>query len=138
MTVGVPEVRGIVWSLLSDYIPIDQEIKEDTLIRKREEYVGIVDHYFGECTMETTVQDLANKIEDMSSYETLNFKQIKIDVYRTQPEVELFSSQQMQTMLIRILFAWTMRHPASAYVQGINDLAAPMLLVFLTAAVDKK
>lgn len=31
-----------------------------------------------------------------------------------------------------------MRHPASAYVQGINDLAAPMLLVFLTAAVDKK
>ena len=84
------------------------------------------------------MQDLANKIEDMSSYETLNFKQIKIDVYRTQPEVELFSSQQMQTMLIRILFAWTMRHPASAYVQGINDLAAPMLLVFLTAAVAKK
>jgi len=41
-------------------------------------------------------------------------------------------------MLIRILFAWTMRHPASAYVQGINDLAAPMLLVFLTAAVAKK
>ena len=31
-----------------------------------------------------------------------------------------------------------MRHPASAYVQGINDLAAPMLLVFLTAAVTKK
>ena len=44
----------------------------------------------------------------------------------------------MQTMLIRILFAWTMRHPASAYVQGINDLAAPMVLVFLTAAVAAK
>ena len=42
--------------------------------------------------MEQTVQDLANKIEDMSSYETLNFKQIKIDVYRTQPEVDLYSS----------------------------------------------
>jgi len=41
-------------------------------------------------------------------------------------------------MLIRILFAWTMRHPASAYVQGINDLAAPMVLVFLTAAVSTK
>ena len=40
-------------------------------------------------------------------------------------------------MLIRILFAWTMRHPASAYVQGINDLAAPMVLVFLTAAVAR-
>lgn len=105
-----------MWSLLSDYIPIDQEIKDDTLQRKREEYTGIVRHYFEEATMEQTVQDLANKIEDMSSYETLNFKQIKIDVYRTQPEVELFSSQLIQTMLIRILFAWTMRHPASAYV----------------------
>ena len=31
-----------------------------------------------------------------------------------------------------------MRHPASAYVQGINDLAAPMLLVFLTEEVNKK
>jgi len=89
---GVPHVRGIVWSLLSDYIPIDQEIKDDTLARKREEYIGIVRHYFDGAAMETTVQDLANKIEDMSSYETLNFKQIKIDVYRTQPEVELFSS----------------------------------------------
>lgn len=35
-------------------------------------------------------------------------------------------------MMIRILFSWTMRHPASGYVQGINDLAAPLILVFLT------
>ncbi len=34
--------------------------------------------------------------------------------------------------MIRILFSWTMRHPASGYVQGINDLAAPLILVFLT------
>ena len=93
--IGVPEVRGTIWSLLSDYIPIDQEIADDTLGRKREEYIGMVRHYFEGATIETTVQDLANKVEDMSSYETLNFKQIKIDVYRTQPEVDLFSSQQM-------------------------------------------
>jgi hypothetical protein len=35
-------------------------------------------------------------------------------------------------MMIRILFSWSMRHPASGYVQGINDLAAPLLLVYLT------
>lgn len=39
-------------------------------------------------------------------------------------------------MLIRILFIWSMRHPASAYVQGINDLAAPFILVFLSARVE--
>ena len=89
----VPEVRGMVWSLLSDYIPIDQEIKEDTLSRKRDEYIGIIRHYFEEVNKDQTVADLAAKIEDMSAYETQNFKQIKIDVYRTQPDVELFSSQ---------------------------------------------
>ena len=29
-----------------------------------------------------------------------------------------------------------MRHPASAYVQGINDFAAPFILVFLAARVE--
>ena len=31
----------------------------------------------------------------------------------------------------RILFTWGMRHPASGYVQGINDLVTPFFLVFL-------
>lgn len=65
-----------------------------------------------------------------------NFRQIKIDVIRTQPEVNLFSLQPLQTMMIRILFIWSMRHPASAYVQGINDLAAPLILVFLGSIVQ--
>jgi hypothetical protein len=29
-----------------------------------------------------------------------------------------------------------MRHPASGYVQGINDLAAPLILVFLSEFVN--
>ena len=40
-------------------------------------------------------------------------------------------------MLIRILFTWAVRHPASAYVQGINDLCAPLMLVFLSEYVIK-
>lgn len=38
-------------------------------------------------------------------------------------------------MMIRILFIWAVRHPASAYVQGINDLCAPLLLVFISEYV---
>ncbi len=34
--------------------------------------------------------------------------------------------------LIRVLYIWAIRHPASGYVQGINDLAVPFLLVFLS------
>ena len=40
-------------------------------------------------------------------------------------------------MMIRILFTWAIRHPASAYVQGINDLCAPLILVFLSEYILK-
>lgn len=38
--------------------------------------------------------------------------------------------------MIRLLFIWSMRHPASGYVQGINDLVAPFILVFLAEYID--
>lgn len=90
----------------------------------------MVEHYFGSVSYDNQ-QDLFKKRE-MSAYEVKSIKQIRIDVYRTQPEIKLFSTQPIQIMMIRILFTWTMRHPASGYVQGINDLAAPLILVYLT------
>ena len=36
-----------------------------------------------------------------------------------------------QRCLERILYVWAIRHPASGYVQGINDLATPFFQVFL-------
>ncbi|KTG04831.1 hypothetical protein cypCar_00008908, partial [Cyprinus carpio] len=35
----------------------------------------------------------------------------------------------------RILFIWAIRHPASGYVQGINDLVTPFFVVFLSEFV---
>ena len=35
-------------------------------------------------------------------------------------------------MLTRILFAFSARAPESEYVQGINDLCAPLLVVFMS------
>lgn len=37
----------------------------------------------------------------------------------------------------RILYIWAIRHPASGYVQGINDLLTPLYVVFLSAHVGK-
>ncbi|TFY60549.1 hypothetical protein EVJ58_g5076 [Rhodofomes roseus] len=36
----------------------------------------------------------------------------------------------------RILYVWAIRHPASGYVQGINDLATPFFQVFLSTYID--
>uniref|UniRef100_A0AC11DFH5 TBC1 domain family member 22A n=1 Tax=Ovis aries TaxID=9940 RepID=A0AC11DFH5_SHEEP len=36
----------------------------------------------------------------------------------------------------RILFIWAIRHPASGYVQGINDLVTPFFVVFICEYID--
>jgi hypothetical protein len=40
-----------------------------------------------------------------------------------------------QRSLERILYVWATRHPASGYVQGINDLVTPFFQVFLSAYI---
>mmetsp|Transcript_5500 Transcript_5500/g.6236 ORF Transcript_5500/g.6236 Transcript_5500/m.6236 type:complete len:208 (+) Transcript_5500:368-991(+) len=72
----------------------------------------------------------------MSTYEVDSYKQIIIDVKRTHPG-EAFSSKLSKDMLTRTLFVWAFKHPASGYVQGINDLAAAFVYVFLAEEIDK-
>lgn len=43
----------------------------------------------------------------------------------------LFQDAAIQKSLLRILYVWAIRHPASGYVQGINDLVTPFFAVFL-------
>lgn len=51
------------------------------------------------------------------------------------PHVPLFQQKLVQDMFERILFIWAIRHPASGYVQGINDLVTPFFIVFLQEAL---
>lgn len=143
---SIPQMRCQSWKLLLDYTPIDTGQLESTLERKRQEYYDIVNKYFGDfdnTSVANLVQDgqskpvHRHKLLSLSEFEKKNFKQIKIDVLRTQPDLKVFACEQMQSMLIRILFTWAVRHPASGYVQGINDLCAPLLLVFLSEYVMK-
>jgi hypothetical protein len=58
-------------------------------------------------------------------------KQISVDVPRTMPEYKLFSYERIRKMMLRLLYVWSMRHPASGYVQGFNDLCTPFFAIFL-------
>lgn len=69
-----------------------------------------------------------NRFED-------EYSQIVIDVKRTTPH-EVFSSKRVKNMLTRVLFIWMFKHQASGYVQGINDLAATLMYVFLQEKCD--
>ncbi|KAL1493307.1 hypothetical protein ABEB36_011386 [Hypothenemus hampei] len=114
---GIPvKVRGITWRLLSGYLPINLERRDGVLERKRHDYWTLVEKYY------YTEHDELNR--DIQH-------QINIDVPRMNPTILLFQQKIVQVMFERILFIWAIRHPASGYVQGINDLVTPFFVVFL-------
>ncbi|CAJ1970158.1 unnamed protein product [Cylindrotheca closterium] len=118
---GVPrEFRGMAWKIMLGYLPTNASRRANTLKRKRMEYKdAIAQHY-----------DIDDNARTLQEQETL--RQVLVDVPRTAPEIALFRNERIKRILGRLLYIWAMRHPASSYVQGINDLATPLIAVFLS------
>ncbi|KAJ9475639.1 GTPase-activating protein GYP1 [Pseudozyma hubeiensis] len=119
---GVPdELRPMVWQLLLGYLPAVASVRASTLSRKRAEYAAGVELAFA---------------KGIAALDQAIWHQIHIDVPRTNPGIRLWQRQATQRSLERILYVWAIRHPASGYVQGINDLATPFFEVFLSSYID--
>ncbi|XP_017074707.1 TBC1 domain family member 22B [Drosophila eugracilis] len=119
---GVPrKMRAVSWRLLSKYLPPSSERRMAVLESKRQGYQDLRHNYFRVDSQDETQQD--------------TYRQIHIDVPRMNPQIPLFQQQLVQEMFERILFIWAIRHPASGYVQGINDLVTPFFIVFLQEAL---
>lgn len=130
---GIPqEVRAMSWQLLLGYLPPSGERRIATLERKRKEYLDAVRQAFDRGTSfnspagKGTLGGNARRGLDEALWH-----QISIDVPRTSPHLKLYSYEATQRSLERILYVWAIRHPASGYVQGINDLVTPFWQVFL-------
>lgn len=110
----------MVWKLLVGYLPTNQARRQQTLLRKRSEYKdAMAQHY-----------DIDDNSRTVQEQETL--RQVLVDVPRTAPDIPLFRNERIKRALARLLYIWAMRHPASSYVQGINDLATPLFAAFLS------
>lgn len=122
---GVPsKYRADVWQMLLGYLPTNKTRRITALQRKRKEYTDLVNTYF---TMGQT---------DRTKQDEENHSQILIDLPRTSPNVAFFQQNIVQNAMERILYIWSIRHPASGYVQGMNDLLTPLLLVSLQPFVE--
>ncbi|RYP13314.1 hypothetical protein DL765_006937 [Monosporascus sp. GIB2] len=123
---GVPEeVRAMTWQLLLSYLPTSSERRVATLERKRKEYLDGVRQAFERGGTNPAPTGRSRGLDEAI------WHQISIDVPRTNPHIELYSYEATQRSLERILYLWAIRHPASGYVQGINDLVTPFWQVFL-------
>ncbi|KAF3973149.1 hypothetical protein CMV_003409 [Castanea mollissima] len=122
---GIPDyMRPDVWRLLLGYAPPNSDRKEGILRRKRLEYLDCVSQYYD-------IPDTERSDDEINM-----LRQIAVDCPRTVPDVSFFQEPQVQKSLERILYTWAIRHPASGYVQGINDLATPFLVVFLSEYLE--
>lgn len=112
---GIPSsLRALVWPILVGYFPMNKSTRSSVIDRKRKEYTNSITRLF------------------RSEKDQNIWHQIKIDVLRTNPSIKLYSFEATHRSLERILYLWTIRHPASGYVQGINDLVTPFFHVFLS------
>uniref|UniRef100_A0A8C1P510 Rab-GAP TBC domain-containing protein n=1 Tax=Cyprinus carpio TaxID=7962 RepID=A0A8C1P510_CYPCA len=100
---------------LQGYLPANAERRASTLQRKRQEYFGFIEQYY----------DSRNDEHHQDTY-----RQIHIDIPRMSPE-SLVLQPKVTEIFERILFIWAIRHPASGYVQGINDLVTPFFVVYV-------
>lgn len=129
---GVPEeVRPMVWQVLLGYLPTNSERRVATLERKRKEYLAGVQQAFEKGTAASDASTGSGHGTRRRGLDEAVWHQISIDVPRTNPHLPLYAYEATQRSLERILYVWAIRHPASGYVQGINDLATPFWQVFL-------
>mmetsp|Transcript_11242 Transcript_11242/g.22217 ORF Transcript_11242/g.22217 Transcript_11242/m.22217 type:complete len:536 (+) Transcript_11242:71-1678(+) len=122
---GVPApLRADAWKTLLGVTPANSARRDAVLSRRRREYAAAVRTYWA---------DGADGGGDMrrTPQEQETLRQILVDVPRTAPDVSLFREPRVATAMGRLLYIWAVKPPASSYVQGINDVATPLYVVFL-------
>lgn len=138
---GVPDglSRCEVWQLLLGYRPLAQQRAPDAIQRKREEYRELRRSFYDSSP---AVSKRASTEE--CSAEASLLRQIRKDMPRTQlrcsagcPASHLVEHPQVQALMERVLFIWAVRQPASGYVQGINDVLLPLVVVSLLDCFDR-
>jgi len=115
-----PTLRPTCWRLLLGYMPPNVDRREAVVARKRREYHDCIPQYYDIDNSERTEEEQAM------------LRQIAVDIPRTVSSVPFVHLPSSQSMLQRLLYIWAIRHPASGYVQGINDLVTPFMAVFIS------
>jgi hypothetical protein len=116
-------VRLTSWQILLGYIPLRPDRRDEILTKKRHEYKDLSKEY-----------DLLHPSQ-LSESDRRTIHQVLIDIPRTCTggAIDLKSCDHVMEVLQRVLTIWSIRNPACGYVQGMNDIAIPLLIVLLEA-----
>ena len=118
---GVPTAfRPRAWQLMMGYAPTNRGRRDGAIARKRKEYADAIPVYF---------DNAEGSGEEKTAQELMTLEQIRKDLPRTCPDILFFHQSQVQLMMERVLYIWSIRHPASGYVQGMNDILTALLVI---------
>jgi len=117
---GIPfKYRPTVWRIFMEYEPISREFSLSTLTYKRKDYFSCLERIYGQ-----------NQQSLWTSAQKSIIHQILIDLPRT--PYKILKDNRVKKLFEHVLFVWAVRHPASGYVQGMNDILLPFFIVFIS------
>ena len=118
---GIPFIyRPHVWRIFLDYEPANTSLSASVLQHKRNYYFDCLDRVFN---------------ESQRHLWTNSQKQTETQILKDLPRTHVLlirNEERVKLLFERVLFVWAVRHPASGYVQGMNDLLQPFFFVFLS------
>mmetsp|Transcript_24138 Transcript_24138/g.74436 ORF Transcript_24138/g.74436 Transcript_24138/m.74436 type:complete len:421 (+) Transcript_24138:201-1463(+) len=121
---GVPPARrGVVWRCL---LGCSAPAKADRA-RRADERRAAYRAAVGAALLDVPASERSSEDGQM-------LRQILVDAPRTCPGVPLFAHDRVQALIVNVLYVWAAKHPASGYVQGMNDLLALFLVVLVDEA----
>ena len=122
-------IRDLTWKFVIGYLPLRLDRQESVYQKKRAEYETLSRQY------EPEIERLRSNVCDK---ESVLFRQIRIDIPRTCfNSNKVFKDEMFSDLMQRVLYIWALRNPACSYVQGMNDLAIPILIVLLEGKYDR-
>lgn len=148
-----PTHRAECWRVLLDMSPANgrqEDLRHTLLQRKRAEYHGFVQRYYynhyhqqqlGDAVLDSPLclDHFPHSPPPLSSrgpQERQILQQLALDLPRH--KMSLFHDPRTVTRLERMLFLWSLRHPAVGFVQGIDDIMVQFFFVFLGDAFEER
>jgi TBC1 domain family member 2 len=119
---STPMIRGIAWKVLIGYYPARLDRRSEVRSRKQLEYASFKQ---GLPAFDAGRSDPTKR-------------QIELDIPRTCFNKYAALTHPVVCQIMReVLLVWALRNPACGYVQGMNDLLVPLLVVLLQAITDE-
>lgn len=116
---GIPdEYRKRTWRIFLDYEPLSVDMAEETLKKKRDDYFICLNSIYE-----------PSKKSHWSNTQKEMIRQISIDLPRS--SYKILKDDRVKVLFEHVLFVWAIRHPASGYVQGMNDILSPFFVAFI-------